>query len=102
MLTNTLILIHKDSQVIQNLANKLSGFCVSMEYMSERMLLIEGYISKEEIENFYKTKDLGVFNAENEVIELDTVLDKINATGVNSLLNKEVFFLKTVFTSNET
>jgi hypothetical protein len=102
MLTNTLILAHKDKQVLENIIKKLSGFCVSMEYMSDRMLLIDTYLDKDEIETFYKTKDLSVFNVDKEVMELDTVLDKISATGVDSLLNSETFFLKTVFTSSET
>jgi len=98
MFTNKIILIHKDKQVLNDIAKKISGFCVSMEFASEVVLLIDSYLTTEEVRNVCKNVNIKVFSVEKDVLSLDIVLDKISKLGIKSLRNEEYYFLTSSLT----
>jgi hypothetical protein len=93
MYTNKIILIHKDKQILNDIVKKISGFCVSMEFVSERVLLIDSYLTTEEVCDVCKNVNIKVFSAEKDALSVDMILEKISKSGVNSLRNEEYYFL---------
>lgn len=93
MFINNIILIHKDKQVLSDVVKKISGFCVSMKFASESALLIESYLTTEEMHNVCKNLGVRVFSVEKDALELDTILEKISELGMNSLRSEEYYFL---------
>jgi len=93
MFTNRIILIHKDKQVLDDIVKRLSGFCVSMEFASEKMLLIDSYLTTEEVHNVCKSVNIKVFSVEKDALNLNTILEKISKLGIKSLRTEEYYFL---------
>lgn len=93
MLTERFVLIHKDNQVLDEISSKLSGFCSSMEYKSERVLCVDSYMNLEELTDVCKNSGIKIFSAEKDALNVNDVLDKINDTGLKSLSSEEFYFL---------
>jgi len=93
MFINKTILIHKNKKNLEDIVSKFSRFCVSMVFVSDRILMIESYLTTEEVGEVCKGSNIKVFDVEKEALSLDTILDKISKFGMDSLRNEEYYFL---------
>lgn len=93
MKLNSFVLARKDPSALKVIIDNIIGFCVSAEYISETMIMIETCLDKDEILKYYSDGKLLVLEVEREELSLDAILDKISKTGINSLRNEEKYFL---------
>jgi len=93
MFISKTILIHKNKKTLEDIVSQLSRFCVSMEFVSNTILMIESYLTTEEVGEVCKSSNIKVFDVEKDVLNIDAVLDKISKTGIDSLRTEEYYFL---------
>lgn len=97
MTTNSFILIHKSPSILNSVFQNIVGFCVSSEFIDNNKILIDVYLDKDELISNCKKDGLIIFEVEKTVMDLDSILDKISTSSVESLNNEEMYFLKTLY-----
>ncbi len=94
MTTNSFILAHKNIFILNSVFQDIVGFCISSEFIDENKILVDVYLNKEELLSNCNKEGLVIFEVEKTVKDLDSILDKISASSIESLNNEEAYFLK--------
>lgn len=100
---DTLIVMGRSESILDSYLDEISHLCISVqkeEGKNHLVCLVQEDISifKSIIEEKGFDKKIAVFITEREVLELDSVLDKINSCGLENLNFRETQFLNAINT----
>ena len=99
---DTLLVLGRNKEILDSYLKDISHLCISIqkEHNNHATCIVQDGISifKEIISEKGFNKQIMVFIAEKEILELDSILDKINSSGIDNLSFRENQFLDAIKT----